>query len=195
MLAQAKMRRAVLEKYFVIAGLMVISAVTVPKILEHRLDGLESADNGNTEIASYQSGKSAPADKKNKSANPLDGRKTYIKMDSRGHFVVNARMNKFKSEVLVDTGATYVAINESTARKMGIRLRESDFKHPVRTANGITHAAAAMIDEITIGRVSVKNVRASVSRDEALGTTLLGMAFLKKLKKFEISGGTLVLTQ
>ncbi len=181
-----------MEKYLVIAGLMVISAVSVPKILEYRMDNAEIAD---LESASYEAAKTPEKRSEAENRNPLDGRKTYIKMDSRGHFVVNARMNKHRSEVLVDTGATYVAINESTARKMGIRLRDSDFKHPVRTANGITYAAAATIDEIEIGRVRVRNVQASVSRDASLSTTLLGMAFLKKLKKFEISSGTLILSQ
>jgi len=41
----------------------------------------------------------------------------------------------------------------------------------------------------------VQNVQASVSTDDSLSVILLGMAFLKKLKKFEISNGELVLTQ
>ena len=116
-------------------------------------------------------------------------------MDDRGHFVAQARMNGVKSEVLVDTGATYVAINETTARKLGIHLKEADFKYKVRTANGITMAASAIIDEIEIDRVRVTDVQASVSRDSALGVTLLGMSFLKKLKKFEIGNNELLLTQ
>ena len=98
-------------------------------------------------------------------------------------------------EVLVDTGATLVAINESTARRIGIRLKPSDFKYKVRTANGITEAAAATIKEIRIGRVVVRDIRASVSRDESLSVILLGMSFLNKLKRFEVDSGTLVLAQ
>jgi aspartyl protease family protein len=116
-------------------------------------------------------------------------------MNRSGHFVAEARLNGRKAEVLVDTGATLVAINESTARNLGIRLKPSDFVYKVRTANGITEAARAEIEEIEIGRVRVRNVQASVSRDESLSVILLGMAFLQKLKKFEISNGELVLTQ
>lgn len=179
-----------MEKYLLLAGIMIASAVAVPKILEPKLEG---------DTAAPAQQVSAPAQRvepvKKRTHNPLEGRIERVAMDSRGHFVVEARMNGRKSKVLVDTGATYVAINESTARKLGIRLKDADFKHKVRTANGITFAAAAMIDDIQIGRVRVENVPASVSRDESLGTTLLGMSFLKKLSKFEISSGELVLTQ
>jgi aspartyl protease family protein len=178
-----------LEKYLFIGGLMIVSAIVTPQLLDRQLDNAEQVNSAPVETVSTQTNDVV------KKRNPLDGRKTIIPMDSRGHFIVDARMNGYKAKVLVDTGATYVAINETTARKLGIRLKESDFKHKVRTANGITMAASGMIDEIQIGRVRVQNVRASISRDEALSVVLLGMAFLKKLDKFEITGNELILTQ
>ncbi len=116
-------------------------------------------------------------------------------MDQRGHFVTTAKMNGRRVEVLVDTGATSVAINKSTARRMGIHLINADFKYKVSTANGVTKAASTYIDRIEIGRVVVKNVRAAVLDDKALNTTLLGMTFLGELKSFEVKNRQLVLTQ
>ena len=83
----------------------------------------------------------------------------------------------------------------SAARRLGIRLKASDFKYRVSTANGTTAAAEATIDEIRIGRVSVRDVRASVLRDEALDTVLLGMSFLGRLKSFQVDRGELILVQ
>lgn len=123
------------------------------------------------------------------------GRNARIKGDRRGHFTTNARMNGRTVEVLVDTGATSVAINKSTARRLGIRLSSSDFKFKVNTANGTVKAASATIDRIEIGRVSVKNVRAAVLPDSSLDGTLLGMTFLNELRSFEVRSGELVLTQ
>ncbi len=123
------------------------------------------------------------------------GRKTKIDMDNRGHFVTRAKMNNRSVEVLVDTGATSVAINKSTARRLGIHLAKADFKYEVSTANGKTKAALAVIDRIQIGRVEVKNVRAAVLEDKALNSTLLGMTFLKELKAFEVRDKQLILTQ
>lgn len=123
------------------------------------------------------------------------GRNARIKGDRRGHFTTNARMNGRTVEVLVDTGATSVAINKSTARRLGIKISASDFKYKVNTANGTVKAASVMIDRVEIGRVSVKNVRAAVLPDNSLSSTLLGMTFLGQLRSFEVRSGELVLTQ
>jgi len=126
---------------------------------------------------------------------PVYGRKARLKMDNRGHFVTNARMNGRNVEVLVDTGATSVAINKQTARRLGILLKASDFKYTVNTANGSTKAAAAIIDKIQIGNVTVKNVQAAVLDDKALNSTLLGMSFLGQLRSFEVKNQELLLVQ
>jgi len=125
----------------------------------------------------------------------LTGRKARINMDNRGHFTTDARMNGRRITVLVDTGATSVAINKSTARKMGIHLSSSDFKYSVNTANGQTKAAAAIIKRIEIGRVRVNNVRAMVLEDKSLQGTLLGMSFLGELKSFGVKNRQLILEQ
>ena len=123
------------------------------------------------------------------------GRKVRIKSGYGGHFVTDVRMNNRSVKAMVDTGATTVAINESTARKIGIRLQPADFKYKVNTANGVTRMAVATIREISIGNIRVKNVRAGVLKDSALSSTLLGMSFLNKLRRFEVRDGTLLLEQ
>ncbi|MCB1439567.1 MAG: TIGR02281 family clan AA aspartic protease [Nitratireductor sp.] len=183
-----------MNKYILIAALMIGSAMSTPTLMERVIEMRDAQqDSQSAEQVAYNS--QQPQIQRKQGFNPLDGRREIIEADGRGHFIASARMNGFRSEVLVDTGATYVAINETTARRMGIRLKDSDFKYKVSTANGITYAAAVMIDEIEIGRVRVQDVKASVSRDEALSTTLLGMSFLNKLSRFEIQNNQLVLNQ
>lgn len=126
---------------------------------------------------------------------PIYGRKTRLKMDNRGHFITKAKMNNRSVEVLVDTGATSVAINTTTARRLGINLKPSDFKYEVNTANGKTKAASTTIEKIQIGRVTVRNVRAAVLDDKSLSSTLLGMSFLGQLKSFEVKNRELILVQ
>jgi len=113
----------------------------------------------------------------------------------RGHFSFNARLNGRNVKVLVDTGASSVAINWSTARRIGIRLKEHDFRHRASTANGYTTFARAKIKEIRIDGILVRNVEAAVLSDSSLSDTLLGMSFLNKLKKFEIKGNKLTMLQ
>ena len=50
-----------------------------------------------------------------------------------------------------------------------------------------------MIDSLQIGRIYVENVQALVLDDKALDGTLIGMSFLKRLDKFEVADGALVL--
>ena len=123
------------------------------------------------------------------------GKAARIAMDKSGHFITNAKMNGRVIKVLVDTGATTVAINKTTARRIGLRLSKSDFKHQVNTANGKTAAAVAEIERIKIGKVEVRNVAAVVLDDKSLSSTLLGMSFLNQLDRFEVRNQELILRQ
>lgn len=178
-----------------VVGMAVISLVSIKGIetyMEIRgeaLSGPESNYQTNQRLAKLESGNDGEENF------AYDGRKARIKMDDRGHFVTTAKMNGRRVEVLVDTGATSVAINKSTARRLGIHLTAADFKYSVSTANGKTMAAAAQIDRIEIGRVTVKNVRAAVLQDKALDGTLLGMTFLGELKSFEVKNRQMILIQ
>ena len=123
------------------------------------------------------------------------GRKMELTADRRGHYTADFRLNGRPIAALVDTGATLVAINASTARRIGITLHPDDFRYKVETANGPTKAASAMIDNLQIGRIVVDNVQAVVLQDKALSGTLIGMSFLNRLGKFEVKNGTLLMVQ
>lgn len=118
-----------------------------------------------------------------------------IKADSAGHYRADFRLNGRSVDALIDTGATLIAINRSTARRLGISLSNGDFKHEVRTANGTTKAAAAMIETVEVGRIRVRDVQAVVLEDQALAGTLVGMSFLSRLSGYKVEYGELVLEQ
>ena len=123
------------------------------------------------------------------------GRQARIESDERGHFSGTFLLNGRRIEALVDTGATALAINVSTARRIGIHLAPSDFIYSVTTANGKTKAAGATIREVEIGRIRQTDVEAIVLDDTALSGTLVGMSFLKRLSKVEVVDGALLLRQ
>ena len=125
----------------------------------------------------------------------LPGRKVRLVADGRGHFSAEFKLNGRPISAMVDTGASLVAINQSTARRIGIRLASSDFTGWAETANGRTRAAGVTIDRIEIGRVEFRDVQAMVLDDEALSDTLIGMSFLSRLRRFQVEAGTLVLEQ
>ena len=122
-------------------------------------------------------------------------RKAAIAMDRTGHFVADFRLNGRPIKGVVDTGATFVAINETTARSIGVRIAASDFIHEVRTANGSTKAATVVLDNVEIGQIRVPTVQAFVLKDAALGGTLVGMSFMSKLASYRVEGKTLHMTE
>ena len=125
----------------------------------------------------------------------LLGRKVRIAADQYGHFNADFRLNGRSVGALVDTGATLVAMNLSTARRIGIKVMPPDFKYTVKTANGETRAAGATIDRLQIGRILVENVEAVVLDDDALDGTLIGVSFLNRLAKYQVENGALLLVQ
>lgn len=116
-----------------------------------------------------------------------------LKANSHGHYLTKAYLNNKSVRAVIDTGATYLALSYEDARRIGISPRKSDFNKPARTANGIVNYAAAKIRSVRIGNVELYDVEARIAPKGALGINLVGMSFLKKLDKIEVSGGKLIL--
>ncbi len=125
----------------------------------------------------------------------LLGRKVRLTVDDRGHFTADFRFNGRKIDAMVDTGATLVALNVSTARQIGLVITQDDFKYTVDTANGKARAASATIASLQIGRIVVENVQAVILDDNALDGTLIGGSFLNRLGKYQVENGALVMVQ
>lgn len=122
-------------------------------------------------------------------------RKVQLTADGRGHFTGDFRLNGRTVPAMIDTGASVVAINRSTARRIGISPAQADFVYEVSTANGSTRGAVVTIDRLQIGRIDVEKVRAIVLDDKALGGTLIGMSFLGQLGRYQVENGKLLLEQ
>lgn len=118
-----------------------------------------------------------------------------IAANETGHFLDIFRLNGKSIDGLVDTGATFVAMNESTARQLGFTGNGLDFRYAVNTANGPAQAAHVVLDRVEIGPLRVQSVEAFVLKDDALKGTLIGMSFLRKLKSFSVEDGKMVLKQ
>jgi len=118
-----------------------------------------------------------------------------IPRDGRGHFKVDGRIDGQRIGFMVDTGASVVALNESTAARFGLRPTPGEYRANVSTANGTVKAAPARLAMVDLGGIIVRDVDALVLPDEALSENLLGLSFLSRLKRFEYANGTMVLEQ
>ena len=118
-----------------------------------------------------------------------------IPRDARGHFETEGRIDGQRIAFMVDTGASVIALNESSAARFGLRPARGDYKATVTTANGTIKAAPTRLAMVEIGGLVVRDVDAMVLPDEALSENLLGLSFLSKLRRFEYANGKLVLEQ
>lgn len=119
-----------------------------------------------------------------------------IAADRSGHYRTLAEINGRQIPVIVDTGATEVALSYEAAAELGIKLQPSDYTRVAQTVGGILRVAPIRLKEVRIGDVAVRNVPASVAMPGAQKMeSLLGMTFLSKLSRIEIASGRLSLTQ
>lgn len=115
-----------------------------------------------------------------------------LKADSHGHYVVSARVNGRPVRFLVDTGASHVVLSAGDAERLGLRVGERSFTELYNTPGGIVRAAPVVLDEVRIGDLVVRDVRASVSR-LPMNVSLLGSSFLARLRGYEVSRGRMTL--
>jgi aspartyl protease family protein len=94
-----------------------------------------------------------------------------------GHYRAEALINGTKINVLVDTGATGVAISQQVADKLGLQSRTAI---RTRTANGDSIAYMTRLTSIKIGGIEAQDVSAMIAPGLG-GDALLGMSFLGRM--------------
>lgn len=177
----------------VLAGAVAIAAACLPQLYESNpalFENLVGAGKADAIDAAQPAVAAAP---KQVATVALTARNVRIPADAQGHFRADFRLNGRPIPAMIDTGASVVAINRSTARRIGISLSASDFTGIARTANGETRAAPVTIDRIQIGRLEFRDVPAMVLEDRALSGTLIGMSFLNRLARYRVEDRTMVL--
>lgn len=113
-----------------------------------------------------------------------------LEQDRNGHYEAEGQINGRPVTFLVDTGATDVALPESTARALGLKFGP---KVKVMTAAGPSGAWLTRLDEVAVGGIKRRNVRATITGGEFNGI-LLGMSFLKHYS-LEQTDGRLVIRE
>lgn len=118
-----------------------------------------------------------------------------LRRASNGHFSARVLVNGAPMRMLVDTGATDVALPFEDAERAGVDMARLRFDEQVITANGIAKVASVRLDAVSLGEITLRDVRASVSQPGALAKPLLGMSFLGRLREVSFRGETLVLVR
>lgn len=126
---------------------------------------------------------------------PAVGRIVELKAGAFGHYRAQAEINGRPVEVLLDSGASLVVLSHEDAERAGLRPRAQDYTQRVSTANGVTRVAPMLLDRVSIGDISVRNVEAAIGEPGKLGQSLLGMTFLGRLQRVDMRAGVLLLQE
>jgi aspartyl protease family protein len=170
-------------------ALGVAAAVTLAAAYHgDRIAGIFSGDAPNLATVRAPNPPPVPA-----AARPAGRPTLTVAADYRGHYVVHPSIDNYRIRMLVDTGASFVALTAADARALGIKLSSSDYKIALNTANGVVRGARVNLREVRLGEILVRNVEAVVLPAGALSMSLLGTSFLGKLQGYEVQTGRMVL--
>lgn len=96
-----------------------------------------------------------------------------------GHYVSSGKINNVDVRFMLDTGATSVSIPQRTADKLQL---VRGLPYEASTANGTITVYATNLNEIQIGDIVLRDIRASINPYMDVDDILLGMSFLKHLE-------------
>jgi aspartyl protease family protein len=111
-----------------------------------------------------------------------------------GHFYLTLMVNDVAVDFMVDTGASQVVLTRADAIRIGLKADDLAFTGRAMTANGEVRTAPVRLDSVVLGPISDRNIRAWVNEGE-LDQSLLGMSYLQRWRKIEITGQGLRLTR
>lgn len=103
-----------------------------------------------------------------------------VSADERGHFVTDGWINGMPVRFAIDTGATFISLPVSEARRLDLDYRKGR-KVMMETANGVVPAYRLQLDTVRVGDITVNAVDAVVTDGEGPYIALLGMSFLNRM--------------
>lgn len=109
-----------------------------------------------------------------------------------GNFFIFGEANGVRIRFLIDTGASDTVLSPADAQALGIDVGALDFSKVYSTANGMGRGAPYTLDELSVGPVAISPMPVSINGAE-MGSSLLGMTFLRRFRSFEIQGRRLIL--
>jgi aspartyl protease family protein len=109
------------------------------------------------------------------------------------HYWVSGIINGRRVDMMVDTGATFIAMNINEAQRLGIDYRNG-VSGKIQTAGGIVDHFMVTLERVAIGNITVHQVEAAVLVGDFPQQILLGNSLLRRVEMKQ-EAGLLVLRQ
>jgi len=108
-----------------------------------------------------------------------------------GHFYADVTIEGVTSRMLVDTGATVIALTGADAEAMGIYWDEEAVQPVAKGASGPVYGVPVKLTTVQLGELEASNVDAIIV-PEGLGVSLLGQSFLSRVGRVEMDGERMI---
>jgi|SRR5690349_7857536 len=120
-----------------------------------------------------------------------DGSTVELQRSDDGHFYADVQVNGSTLHMLVDTGATGIALSRDDARAAGLATSIGMNDVVGEGADGAVHGEYVKLDNVALGGTTATGLEAIVLNGGS--QSLLGQEFLAKFDSVEIHGNTMVL--
>ena len=122
-------------------------------------------------------------------ASETDTPSVQLQRNRFGHYVATGAINGQPVEFMLDTGASDISVPANIAKQLGLKRGTSQ---TYQTANGPIISYLTRLDSVSLGPITLHDLRASINPNVDNDEILLGMSFLKHLE-FTQRGDTLTL--
>lgn len=109
-----------------------------------------------------------------------------------GHFYAEVSVGGVSAHMLVDTGASVIALTADDADRLGVRWNADEVRPVAKGASGTVYGVPARLERVQLGEIEADGVEAVVV-PEGLGISLLGQSFLSKVGRVEMSDDRMTL--
>ncbi len=120
------------------------------------------------------------------------GHEVMLQREHDGHFYADVTVDGVPSRMLVDTGASVVALTGDDALAMGLYWDDSQVAPVAQGASGTVYGVNTSLPRMRLGDFEASDVRAVII-PEGLGVSLLGQSFLETIDNVRIADDRMVL--
>ena len=126
------------------------------------------------------------------SGQDIHGEAIELRRQDDGHYWLQLDVNGKPVRFMIDSGATFTAINANTARETGVEVEANGYPVILDTANGRVAAQRGIVRSLQVGPHKVENHDVVVSENFG-DTNVLGMNFLDTMKSWKVEANMMVL--
>ena len=115
-----------------------------------------------------------------------------LRRQDDGHYWLQVEVNGNPVRFMIDSGASFTAINATTAAETGVQVDANGYPVILSTANGRVAAKRGLVKSLEIGPHVITDHQVVVSENFG-DTNVLGMNFLDNMQSWKVEANMMVL--